>query len=101
MFVDGIRNLGSQVFGTKPANLKGSKGKSDPTTLGIVFMAFACAVMPLDISQLAFAVLGAVLYAALQKSDQLVAKKPANPVTKASSVYARQPKEASKVSNHQ
>jgi len=63
---------------TKPGNVKSGKGVgsvSDPSTLGIVFMAFLCAVLPLDISQLSFAILGAVLYALLQKSDNLKPKK--------------------------
>lgn len=47
----------------------------DPSTLGIVFMAFLCAVLPLDITQLAFAVVGAVFYAVIQKSAATPPKK--------------------------
>merc|ERR1719160_630949 len=38
-------------------------------------MAFVCSILPLDISQLSFAILGAALYAVLQKSEQLTPKK--------------------------
>jgi hypothetical protein len=43
--------------------------------MGIVFMAFICAVLPLDISQLAFAIIGAAFYALLQKTDRSTPKK--------------------------
>jgi hypothetical protein len=56
-------------------NGKGVNGKSDPSFTAVVFMAFICAVLPLDISQLAFAVLGAVLYALLQRADGPATKK--------------------------
>lgn len=49
---------------------------ADPTTIGVCFMAALCAVLPLDISQLTFAILGAGLYALLWHSDRAPAKKP-------------------------
>lgn len=64
-------------------NGTGSKKTSDPSFMAIVFMAFICAVLPLDISQLVFAILGAVLYALLQKTDCLAPKKPANLIMEA------------------
>jgi len=55
--------------------VKATGTKSDPSTMGIIFMACLCAVLPLDISQLSFAILGAVLYAMLQKHDKAAEKK--------------------------
>jgi hypothetical protein len=78
MFIDRIREL--CTFGAGPnlkAGGKGVKGKYDPTFMGIVFMAFLCAVLPLDISQLSFAIIGAVFYAVLQKTDNGTPKKKA------------------------
>jgi len=68
MFVDSLREACTRAG-------KGVNSKSDPTFMGIIFMAFICAVLPLDISQLTFALLGAVLYALLQKSDPNAPKK--------------------------
>jgi len=80
MFVDGLRELCAKATGAAQRVTsnggKGIHGKSDTSTLGIVFMAFLCAVLPLDISQLSLAIVGAVLYAVLHKSDQFVQKKP-------------------------
>jgi len=72
MFVDGLRDLCAKGLSSKGG--KGIHGKSDHSTLVIVFMAFLCAVLPLDISQLSFAMVGAILYALLQKSDQVAPK---------------------------
>lgn len=61
------------------ANLKISAGMrktSDPSMRVVFFMACLCALLPLDISQLAFAILGAAMYAMLQKQDKLTPKKP-------------------------
>jgi len=55
--------------------LQGKKTTPDSQTLGIIFMAVLCAVLPLDISQLSFAIIGAFLYALLQKQDELAPKK--------------------------
>jgi len=84
MFVAELRELCSKATGTSmPGNL------SDPSTLVIVFMAFVCALLPLDISQLSFAVLGAILYALLQKSDQNAPKKEPRPMV----VHATHPRQ--------
>lgn len=56
-------------------NGKGSKNKGDSSTLVIMFMALLCALLPLDISQLSIAIVGAVLYAALYNKDQIATKK--------------------------
>jgi len=96
MFFEALRELyTTAISATKPVNAKSAKGiksKSDPSTLGIVFMAFVCAVLPLDISQLSFAILGAVLYALLQKSDQFTAKKPPIPLVVNAAPCAPKPK---------
>jgi len=70
MFVAELRELC-----TKAASKSMPMSVSEPSTLVIVFMAFVCALLPLDISQLSFAVLGAILYALLQKSDSHAPKK--------------------------
>lgn len=54
-------------------------GKAEPSSLVICFIACVCAVLPLDISQMSFAIIGAVLYALLQNTEQLSSKK--TPVT--------------------
>lgn len=72
MIVGELHKVFSVNSGMKAVNSKAW----DPSTLGIVFMAFLCAVLPLDISQLAFAVVGAVFYAVLQKSAATTPKKP-------------------------
>jgi hypothetical protein len=48
---------------------------SDPSTIGLCFMACLCALLPLDISQLTLAILGAVLYAWLQKYEPTASSK--------------------------
>jgi len=80
MFVDGLRELCAKATGAAQRVTsnggKGIHGKSDTSTLGIVFMAFLCAVLPLDISQLSLAIVGAFLYAVLHKFDQSAQKRP-------------------------
>jgi len=72
------------LFADSYGILKSSKGmtKSDPSTLGLIFMAFLCAVLPLDISQLSFAMIGAVLYASLQNYDNSAQKTQTKPTRK-------------------
>jgi len=52
---------------------------SDPSNLIFLFAAVVCAVAPLDISQLSFAVIGALLYMFLQKYDKASVMKRAGP----------------------
>lgn len=80
MLVNGLSQLGASATAAKKDLNKRLKNL-DSSTRGIFFMAFVCAVLPLDISQLAFAILGAVLYALLQKPDQLEAKKQPMPMS--------------------
>lgn len=78
MFVNELRQRCADASNSsKPGSSKNGKGlcQTDPTTLGIVFMAFLCAVLPLEIPQLTFAIIGAVLYALLQKPGQMKPKK--------------------------
>jgi len=75
--------------------------KLDSSTLVIIFAATLCAVLPLDISQLSFALIGAVLYALLQKQDGNAPKKPLSTVPRnirpqQSNAQARSPKPSPK-----
>jgi hypothetical protein len=70
------------------------QGKSDPSTMAMFFVACVCALLPLDISQMSFAILGAILYAMLQNSDHFTPKKPAALAKKPPAAYANQMRNA-------
>lgn len=74
MLSQGLEQIRVAATGiAKEVNVKVSN--SDPSTLGIIFAASLCAVLPLDISQLSFAIIGAVFYALLQKQEKATPKK--------------------------
>jgi hypothetical protein len=80
MFVGGFHQIRSAVTDAAKSVLangqKGANGKSEPSTLVMLFVACVCALLPLDISQISFAILGAILYAFLQKQGPSHQKKP-------------------------
>lgn len=91
MLVQGLEQI--QVTATSIAKEVNAKvSKSDPSTLGIIFAASLCAVLPLDISQLTFAIIGAVFYALLQKQDRAAPKKKPSPAPHAVSPVRTQPR---------
>lgn len=94
MFADGLHQIrvaaADAAKSVKMTTQKSAGGNSDPSTLAMLFLACVCAVLPLDISQISFAMLGAILYALLQKSDRFTAKKPSAPTKKRPVTYPSQ-----------
>merc|ERR1719498_2317970 len=73
-----LQQLSSSTTGATDAVKKSSRSSNSEAKV-IVFMACVCAILPLDISQLAFAIIGAVFYAVLQQSDHFAPKEAAAP----------------------